>query len=283
MDTVLLKNFLVLAKTKNFTRAAEKLHLSQSAVSLQLGRLEAMIGKRLFIRDKRHVHLTHEGEQFLGYAQQMLELESEMMNHFQKPPIRGEVTFGTPEDLATAYLPKILGEFTESYPEILLNFHCQFTLDLIKGFDSQSYDLVLIKQDPQNRHPKSEEVWSEPLVWVCAKDFMHFNWSERPLSLILAPPPCVYRQRAIEALNQSGLRWRIVYTSPSLTGTFAAVKAGLGISILPFNMVPKEFQIIKDLPKLKDAQIALLKQDNASDAAKELAVYVQNHIIENMK
>jgi DNA-binding transcriptional LysR family regulator len=282
MDTILLKSFLVIAKTRNFTKAAHQLLRSQSAISLQIARLEEMLGKPLFERDKRNVNLTLEGEQFLGYAHKILQIEEEMINHFQRPSIKGEVTFGTPEDLATAYLPTVLANFAEAYPGILLNVHCEFTMDLLKRFESQYYDLVLIKQDPQNPHPRSEEVWKEPLVWVSSKDASHFNWKEEPLPLVLAPPPCVYRQKAIDTLNREGIRWRIVYTSPSITGAFAAVKAGLGISVLPFNMIPKELQIVRGLPALKDAQIALLKQEHASEAGTALAIYVVNHIISNM-
>lgn len=282
MDTILLKSFLTLAKTKNFTKAAHQLYRSQSAISLQIARLEEILGKSLFMRDKRNVTLTLEGELFLGYAQKMLKLEEEMMHHFQKPSIKGEVTFGTPEDLATAYLPNILGNFVEAHPEILLNVHCEFTLDLLKGFDSQWYDLVLIKQDPQTPHPRSEEVWKEPLVWVSNKDIAHFNWKLEPLPLVLGPASCVYRKRAIDTLNKEGIRWRVVYTSPSLTGTFAAVKAGLGISVLPFNMVPKELQVVRTLPALKDAQIALLKQEHISEAGAALGTYVIDHIISNI-
>jgi DNA-binding transcriptional LysR family regulator len=282
MDTTLLKSFLTLAKTKSFTKAAHQLYRSQSAISLQIARLEGMVGKPLFMRDKRNVTLTLEGEQFLGYANKILSLEEEMIHHFQKPSIHGGVTFGTPEDLATAYLPTILGNFVEAYPGVLLNVHCEFTMDLLKGFESQCYDLVLIKQDPQNPHPRSEEVWKESLVWVSNQERLDFNWKEEALPLVLAPLPCVYRQKAIDTLNREGIRWRIVYTSPSLTGTFAAVKAGLGISVLPFNMIPKELQIVRNLPVLKDAQIALLKQEHASEAATALAVYVVNHIISNM-
>jgi DNA-binding transcriptional LysR family regulator len=279
---MLLKNFLVLAKTRNFTRAALELYRSQSAISLQIARLEEIVGKPLFIRNKRNVNLTLEGEQFLGYARQMLQIEEEMLNHFDKPSIKGEVSFGTPEDLATAYLPSILANFVETYPQILLNVDCEFTMDLLKGFESNRYDLVLIKQDPQNPHPRSKEVWKEPLVWVSSKDTPCFNWKKEPLPLVLAPTPCVYRQTAIDTLNREGIRWRIVYTSPSLTGTFAAVKAGLGISVLPFKMIPKDIQITPNLPALKDAQIAFLEQENGSKAASALATYVIDHISTNL-
>lgn len=279
MDTELLKSFIVLAQTKNFTKAAIKLYRSQSAISLQLAKIENVLGKKLFIRDKRKVVLTSEGEQFLGYAQKIIQMEEKMLLHFQKTPINGEVHFGTPEDLATAYLPTILSNFIENNQGILLNVNCQFTLDLIKGFETKNYDLILIKQDPERPHPKSQEVWREKLVWVCCKEMPLFKLKNEPLSLILAPTPCVYRQRAIHSLDENSIPWRIVYTSPSLAGTLAAVRAKLGISVLPQKMVPKDFQIIKDLPQLQDAQIAILKQDNASDATSELANYVVDHII----
>lgn len=278
MDNTLLKTFLVLVDTKNFTEAARLLHRSQSAISLQISRLESLLGKTLFVRDNRNVSLTLEGEQLIGYAKQILNLEKELLHHFHQPLLTGEVTFGTPEDLATVYLPAILASFRESYPGILLNVHCEFTMPLLKGFDSSAYDLVLIKQDPQNPHPRSKEVWKEPLVFVAGKEMPHFK---EPLPLILAPAPCVYRQRAIDALNKEGIAWRIVYTSPSVTGTLAAVQAGLGISVLPFDMVSKSLEVLKDLPTLKDAQIALLMQENASTAVKALADYVGSHIIED--
>ncbi len=279
MDLDLLKTFLVLAETKNFTHAAKKLYRSQSAISLQLARLERWIGKSLFVRDNRNVSMTLEGEQFLGYAKRMLQLEAEMLHHFHQPQLTGEVVFGTPEDLATAYLPGILSHFIETYPRILLNVHCEFTVPLLKGFEEKTYDLVLIKQDPQNPHPKSELAWKESLVWVWSghKSAIQIN-SESVIPLVLSPSPCVYRQRAIDALNRDGIRWRMIYTSPSLAGTIAAVRAGLGMTVLPINMVPEDLQICRNLPLLKDAQIALLKQDYCSDAVKALAYYIVNHI-----
>lgn len=258
MDTFLLKSFLALAKTRNFTQAAQTIFRSQSALSLQIAKLETALGKPLFIRDKRNVNLTPEGEQLIGYAQEILHLEEEMLHLFQSPKIKGNVSFGTPEDIATAYLPTILSKFVHAYPDIALNFQCAFTIDLIKGFEARDYDLVLIKQDPQNPHPLSQEVWQEPLIWVSSRNPPFNIENHKELPLVLAPSPCVYRQRAIDSLNQAKIRWRIVYHSPSLTGTLAAVKAGLGVSVLPLNMVPKELRMIKTLPPLKDAQIALL-------------------------
>jgi DNA-binding transcriptional LysR family regulator len=281
MDSSLLKTFLVLAKTKNFTVAASKLYRSQSAISLQVLRLESLLGKTLFIRDNRNVSLTHEGEQLVGYAQSILKLEEQMLYHFQQAhQLAGEVKFGTPEDIATVYLPTILANFNQSHPNVELNVNCDLTKRLINDFESGVYDIILIKQDPASPHPNSEVVWNESLVWVCGEGFWsRFSDDNDILPLVLSPSPCVYRQRAIDALNSIGRPWRIVYSSPSVAGTIAAVKAGLGVSVMPEKMVPKHLWIIDDLPELTDAQIALLKKEELKEAAKVFSTYVSDHII----
>jgi DNA-binding transcriptional LysR family regulator len=271
MDSALLKTFLVLAETKSFTAAAQKLFRSQSAISLQVIRLEKLIGKPLFIRNNRNVLLTLEGEQLIGYAKKILQTESEMLAHFDHPNLAGEITFGSPEDIATFFLPTILENFVELYPKISIHVNCEFTLDLLKKFDQGAYQLILIKEDPQNPHPKSEKLREESLVWVAKKGF---EKTAEPLSLVLSPSPCVYRQRAIDALNQESIRWKIAYTSPSLAGTLAAVKAGLGVTVLPIEMVPKDLKILTHLPKPKNAQIALLKQETNSEAISAFASFI---------
>jgi DNA-binding transcriptional LysR family regulator len=264
MDTRLLKTFLVLSKTKNFTKASKLLFLSQSAISLQINRLESLIGKSLFLRGKRNVALTEEGEVFIGYAHQMLNLEGAMLAHFSKRGITGEIKIGTPEDIATTYLPKILAEFSSSYPDILLNVTCDFTVNLIKNFNE--YDLILVKQDPKNPILGSIPLCDESLVWVGSKEkkLRYLNCGSLPL--ILAPSPCVYRQRALDVLSEHGIKWRMAYSSTSLAGSLAAVNAGLGVCVLPINRITKELQIIDELPPLKGAEIALLVKEGDSDA-----------------
>ncbi len=276
MDTALLKTFLVLAKTQSFTQTAERLFRSQSAISLQMTKLEESLGTPLFIRNNRNVVLTPRGEQLLGYAKAVLKAEEDLLAQCHRlTKLTGEIRFGTPEDLATSYLPGILAKFKKTNPDVVLNVNCEFTLDLIEGFEMKKYDLILIKQNPSHADSRSQEVWMEPLVWVCNQDFpkdaMEKNDS---IPLVLAPQPCVYRQRAIDALNQEGRLWHTVYTSPSLTGKIAAVKAGLGYSVLPLNMVSKELCICRDLPKLQKAQVALLQQENPSEAVRVFSHYI---------
>lgn len=278
MDNALLRTFLTLYETKNFTNAARKLHRTQSAISLQVARLEELVGKQLFKRDNRHVLLTPEGEQLVGYARRMLKLENDLLKSFQEEEVSGSVSFGIPEDIATTYLPKILANFVEDHPSILLHVNCEFTLNLLQRYEAGDHDLVLIKQDPDHPHPSSREFWREPLVWVCSSKISAVEF-DRPIPLILAPSPCVYRKRAIDALDEADIDWRIVYTSPSLTGTIAAVKAGLGISVLPLKMIPKGLQVLKHLPPLQDAQIALLQPEKPSPAAQAFAEYISEQML----
>lgn len=275
MDSQLLKTFLNLYETRNFTTTAKRLHRSQAAISLQLNRIEEMLGKKLFHRDQRNVIPTEDAEHLLMYARKILRLENEMIESFRHPVVSGSITFGVPEDIATTYLPKILAKFAASHPGVSLNVSCQFTIDLIQGFETGNYDLILIKQDAKHPHVKSQEIWREPLVWVSAKKNAH---EEGPLNLILAPAPCVYRKRALESLGYANIESKIVYTSPSITGAIAALKAGLGISVLPINMVPKGLYILNHLPKLKDAQIALIKRDSISSAAEIFSQFISEHI-----
>lgn len=277
MDMQLLKNFLVLAKTKNFTKASQILYCSQSALSLQIAKLELLLEKPLFNRDKRNVSLTVFGEQLISYAHQMIELEKKMLHAFRKSKLTGKIRFGTPEDIATSYLPLILAEFTKLFPEIVLDVHCEFTRNLITSFEASEFDIVLIKEDPQNPHPQSETVWKESLYWVCKKDSICRVGEGETISLVLAPQPCIYRQRAIDALNNARYNWRITYSSPSVMGTIAAVKAGLGVSILPETMIPKELQIVTALPKLQKTQIGLLKKNNDEPVA-SFCRFIHEHV-----
>ena len=278
MDIELLKNFLVLATTKNFTRAAQKIHLSQSALSLQVNKLELYVGKTLLNRNNRMVTLTEAGQELISYAQAIIDTEMKMLLYFQKPHLQGQVSIGTPEAIATTYLSTILADFVEIYPDVHINVSCDYTHNLIKGFELNKYDLVILKEDPLNPHKNSKKVWDESLSWVCKKSKNFPPYSSTPIPLIVSPPPCVYRERALETLAKNNISYRIVYTSPSLAGILAAVKAGLGLAILPKNLITPELKINELLPPVKDAQISLLVQKNPTDALTTLSNYVMSHI-----
>ncbi len=269
VDTLLLKSFISIAETGTFSHAADAVGRTQSALSLQIKKLEEALECQLFNRSGRGVKLTDQGEVFLGYAKRIMELQWEAYSRLKEPDIEGEIRLGTPEDFATHYLPHVLSSFREHHPRVQLNVSCDLTLNLIEGFRRGEYDVILVKRDPKAAKGGTK-VWREPLVWAAA----HHHKKEDPISLVLSPQPCIYRARALAALDKAKKSWRIAYTSPSLAGTIAAVKAGLGITVLPANMLPGGIHPIRELPELSDAEIALMKKDNLSKASEILSEHI---------
>lgn len=276
-DTLMLKHFIAIAEAGTFSQAAEMVGRTQSALSLQIKRLEEGFGCQLFDRSGRKVKFTEQGEIFMGYAKRIVDLQCEVYSRLKEPDAAGEISFGTPEDFATHYLPNVLATFRKHHPRIELKVQCDLTLHLMKGFEQGEFDFILVKRDPGSVIGGSK-VWREPLVWAAAE---HYR-PDKSLSLVLSPQPCIYRARALAALDRAKKPWHISYTSPSLAGTLAAVKAGLGITVLPANMLPDGLYNIRKelkLPELADAEILLMKRGNLNKAAEMLA----EHIVHSME
>ena len=273
LDLDLVRTFVTIASVGNFTRAAETLRRQQSTISLQVQRLEDALGQKLIDRNPRSVRLTSEGETFLAYARRLLDLNDEVVARVNEPHMHGVVRLGTPEDFATRHLPGVLARFAQAYPAVALEVTCDLTLNLLERFRKGAFDLALIKRERLS-DTGGIRVWREPLVWVRAdRDF----WaSEGRLPLVVSPAPCVYRKRATEALDRARRPWRIAYTCGSLAGSLAAVKAGLGMTVLPKDMVPPDLHIIdgNPLPDLKDTEIALLQKERLSVPAQRLKEHV---------
>ncbi len=275
LDLDLVRSFVAIAEVKSFTRAGERLGRSQSAVSLQMRRLEDLIGRRLFSRDPRHVVLTSDGEAFLPQARRLLRLNDEILSELTGGDVAGEIRLGAPEDFATVHLPNILGEFTRANPKATLAVTCDLTLNLLEQLRDGSLDLALVKREPLGPD-MGVRVWREPLVWVGADASV--AEADGPIPLVVAPSPCVYRKRAIGALERVGRPWRCAYTSPSLAGQQAALRAGLGVTVLPLEMAPSDLArlgLAQGLPDLPDTEIALMRAPTAvPPAAERLAAFI---------
>lgn len=277
IDTVQIRSFVAIAETGSFSRAAVEVGRTQSALSLQVRKLEDVLGVPLFERTSRRVQLTEAGEVFLGYARRILALQVEAYGRLRAPDVAGEIRLGTPEDFATHYLPAVLASFAKHHPRVQLAVSCDLTLNLVGGFERGEFDLILVKRDP-DRVRGGQRVWREPLVWAAADAPRR----EGPIPLVLSPQPCIYRARAIAALDRARLPWHLSYTSPSLAGTVAAVRAGLGVTVLPAAMLPEGVHPIglgAGLPDLADAEIALMKRDALGRAADLLA----EHIVQSLE
>lgn len=278
LDLDLLRSFVAVAEAQSFSRAASMLLRNQSTISQQIQRLEEIVGQRLFDRTPRRVKLLPHGETMLGYSKRLLNLNDEVLAQLNEPKVAGIVRLGTPEDFATSRLSDVLSRFSRNYPMVSLEVVCDLTLRLEEGFRQQAFDLVLVKREPQSS-VKGLPVWREPLVWVVSDD--DFALDQRPLPLVVSPAPCVYRKRAIDALDDFDLPWRIAYTCASLAGSLAAVRAGLGVTVLPKDMAPSDLRIVDHapLPVLDASEIALLSSEPLSLPARRL----RDHIIKSLE
>jgi DNA-binding transcriptional LysR family regulator len=277
IDTVTLHCFIAVAETASFTKAAARVGRTQSAVSQQMIKLEAMLGRPLLVRGKTFA-LTPEGEIFLGYARQIFALHREAIDRFKTPDLEGEVRFGLPENFASTILSDVLADFSRTHPRVLLNIECDLTLTLFERFKNKEFDLVLVKMNRPEDFPNGQDVWSEPLKWVGDCKLVD---PQKPVPLVLSPQPCVYRAAAIKALEQAGRPWRLVFSSPSYAGTLAAVKAGMGVTVIPFTMIPDDVSSVDVplLPKLADTHVSLLKHDADHIAINALEGFVLKRLM----
>lgn len=275
IDTIALQCFIATAETGSFTKAAQRVGRTQSAVSQQIAKLENLLGKSLFKRSKI-LELTNDGEIFLNYARQIFSLHRETIDHFKEPGLKGEVHFGIPDDFASVFLYEVLSEFISLHPNISLHIECDLTLNLYENFKKKKLDLVLLKMPCPHDTQFGFELSSEKLCWVGNEKLL----KNQKIPLVLSPKPCIYRKTAIEALDDKKIKWRMAFSSHSYSGIIAAVKAGLGITILPQKMVPKDLFIIKStiLPKLDNNHISLLKLTDQNPAINSFEGFIIKHL-----
>ena len=262
IDFLSLECFLAICEAGNFSRASKKLNRTQSAISQKISHLENFLKCKLFIRN-REVVLTPAGEKLLFFATEIFKLQQQMIESLKEPELSGNLRFGLPEDFATVYLSGILSEFIQKHPMIKPHIECDLTLNLLEKFKKGKFDLVLLKLDNRDFVSDGITIWKEKLVWVGKDGYTNDLIKADTLNLVLSPKPCVYRSRALESLKKHNLKWDIVYSSQSYISSMAAVKAGIGITVLPKNMVPEGLSIIRNskLPDLKDTHAVLLIKD----------------------
>ncbi len=267
MDIFSIQCFVAVADTGSFTKAGLQMKRTQSAITQQIYNLEKQLQTRLIDRDKKAI-LTHDGEIFLSYALKMLAIHNEIIDRFQYPELDGEVRIGIPEDFADRFLADVLADFSRIHPRIFLNVQCGLSLNLYEQFKNKMLDLVVVKMSSPEDFPFGVEIWTEPLVWVGKEGMLYEQNPTLPVPLVLSPEPCVYRSRAIEALEMKGIRWRMVYSSSSYAGTIAAVRANMGLTVLPITMIPEKLiQIQNVLPNLPDIHVSLITQNGKETPA----------------
>ena len=231
-DPDVLRSFVQGVELGSFARAAERLNRSTSAVSAQLKKLEQQAGRPLLRKAGRGMALTETGELMLGYARRLLELNDEAAAAVRGVELEGRVRLGLQEDFGESLLPAVLGRFARAHPRLRIEARIARNAELLEGVNRGRLDLALA-WDGDAGSPHAERVARLPMRWIGAADAASPKPRRRgePLPLVVLDAPCLVRRAAIDALDRAGIAWRIAFTSASLAGTWAAVTAGLGVSV----------------------------------------------------
>ncbi|MBP2170797.1 DNA-binding transcriptional LysR family regulator [Erwinia toletana] len=247
LDITLLRTFVAVAEHASMTVAGNALHLTQSAISQQIARLEDVSGE-LFIRERKALRLTHIGERFLIGAKQIVALNDELWEKMSCSPFEGEVRMGAPLDLIGAWLPPILKAFSDAHPDANVKLVCLPSPDLIKAVEDGTLELAIVEEPVgQNSH---ECLNVERLVWVGAKGGTAHLKSPLPLSMVAET--CAFRPVVLDALSRSGVNWRTKFESGNIEATCAMVRADLAITVWLESTVPNDLEIISGISNLPD-------------------------------
>ncbi|MFD7445978.1 LysR substrate-binding domain-containing protein [Streptomyces sp. NPDC059909] len=281
-DPAQLRTFLAVAQTLSFTQAARRLGVRQSTVSQHVRRLEEAAGRLLFTRDTHSVELTEDGEAMLGFARTILEAHERAAAFFTGTRLRGRLRFGASEDFVLTRLPEILESFRRDHPEVDLELTVELSGTLHEQLAAGRLDLVLAKRPAGARGSAlGKLVWQDSLSWIGAPQLRLDP--DRPVPLIVFPPPGITRARALEVLEAHGRAWRIVCTSTSLSGLVAAARAGLGVMAHTRGLIPPGLTPVParaGLPELGDVDFVLLHGHRAGvprgtqEAAEALAASI---------
>ena len=274
LDPDLLRAFVLIAEGSSFTRAASVVGRTQSAISMQVRRLEENLGQRVFSRGRGGgIELTAHGRYLLTRARQILALSDEVMATFRAPQVAGTVRLGCPDDYALAYIPPILRRFAETHPAVQVDVRCSPSADLMRGIKAGELDLTLISDGHQPPDWPVTELWRGPLVWVTSTRQSPHRRDPLPLALadqaqyLAKREECEWSRAAVSALEGAGRRYRIAYTSASQLGTHAPVVAGLAITVSTLSWLPHGLRPLgpdEGLPALPDFGILMLKAPNAN-------------------
>jgi DNA-binding transcriptional LysR family regulator len=273
LDMGTLRSFVTIAESGSMTRAASRLFLTQSAISMQIKRLETSLGLSVFERSAQGMTTTSEGEQLLQFANQMLALNDEAMGRLTSPDYEGVIRFGAPCDVIYPHVPGILREFSRDYPRVQLKFSSGQTISLRDQFERGLQDVVMTTE--REPGPGGTVVNSQPLIWIGAED--GHAWKKRPLPLGISKT-CAFRSTVTKALEVAELDWIDIVNSTDVIAAEAMTSADLCVGV--------ELECVKDsgrlpiehrgqLPELPEFSIVLYGADNlGNQLAKTLVEYL---------
>lgn len=258
LDSELLRSFVVVARHGSITRAAQALHRTQSAVSVQMKRLERVLGADLFVRQARGVSLTTAGERLVGQATQILAMLEKVAREHRSAPVEGPVAVGIPEEYGGELLTSILGEFSRANSWAEVSVRCGFSTGFPEAIGKGELDLALYVSGPGETN--GEFLASEETVWAADRSFA-VPTPEEVLPVALFDRSCWWHDAAISLLEACGRSYRVAYSSESVAGVKAAVAAGLAVGVLGRSSLDRRMRILtpdERFPQLGPSRLVLL-------------------------
>ena len=267
-----LKTFLAAIETGSFTRAAAVVHRTQSAVSMQMKRLEEEVGKPLFVKNRKAVVLTETGELLREHAVRVVQSHDEAIAALETPMLFGKIRFGVEEDYASVVLPSVMSRFAVSHPAIRVEVYVDDADRLKTKLDQGELDVALCTEILDH----GTVVHRDPTVWATSPH--HLVHEKDPLPIAVYHDGCVFRKWTIQALEKQRRAYRIVYVSTSISGIIAAVESGLALAPLGQSYLPPQLKALGPeygFPVLPTARIVLHKSPTADNDA---ALYFERHV-----
>ncbi|AIE64832.1 transcriptional regulator LrhA [Enterobacter hormaechei] len=256
LDLDLLRTFVAVADLNTFAAAAAAVCRTQSAVSQQMQRLEQLVGKELFARHGRNKLLTEHGIQLLGYARKILRFNDEACMSLMFSNLQGVLTLGASDESADTILPFLLNRISSVYPKLALDVSVKRNAFMVEMLKENEVDLVVTTHRPGQFD--SLTLRTSPTHWYCAAEYV--LQKGEPIPLVLLDDPSPFRDMVLAALNEAGIPWRLAYVASTLPAVRAAVKAGLGVTARPVEMMSPDLRVLgqsEGLPSLPDTEYLL--------------------------
>ncbi|MCK5836156.1 MAG: LysR family transcriptional regulator [Desulfobacula sp.] len=271
LDSELLRTFVAIAEVGSFTQATKVVYRTQSTISMQMKKLEEILGHALFLREARGVKLTPDGTMFLENARRIVKLLDQAEKSFESRRIKGIVKIGIPEEYGSTTLPNVLASFSENFPNVQISVRCEPSENFVQSIDNRDLDLAVVISDPG--YERGEILFHDPTVWATSKH--HLTHEEEPLPLAVFEKGCQWREWALKAMEQVDRNYRIVYSSASVAGVQAAVTSGLAVAVLGQSTLPKGVRSLtrnEGFPKLPGVNVTLQKSAEKPSEAVECMV-----------
>ncbi len=276
LDLDILRSFVTGVELGSFALAAQQLHLSTSAISAQVKRLQEQVGEPLLRRSGRRLLPTARGEALMGYARRLLELNDEAVAAIRGRPLQGTVRVGLAEDFGASLLPTILARFARAHPQVRIDARVARNATLLDALAHDELDLALVWNDGSG-WPHAQSLGRLPQLWIGGVDADTALTGPLPLAVLEAP--CLMRQQACAALDHAGLAWREAFASSSLGAIWAAVAAGLGVTVRTAAGLPAGLQVRHDLPALPPIDLLLCRNQVRPPAAvRQLATIIEGAV-----